>query len=209
MKFHALVVAASFAFGLVLAASPAAAECDPDTSIYEDEFDFMDPSWGDPDDSLYVEDDKLVIHSYTSVVNFNTLNKGGNVCVDMTIADATKIANSPIGLIFWWKDWDNYYSLFIWADGWIEVRRKVNGEQKALFTEEVPLALKSGVGETNNVELKLNPKDATIIINGTEVKRFKGRPPAEGGVVGFYGVSPEDAPATFTFDNFVVNETAP
>jgi hypothetical protein len=121
-----------------------------------------------------------------------------------TIAEASKISNSPIGLVFWWQDWDNYYSMFVWADGWIEVRRIVDGKQTTIFTEET-LALKKGVGETNSVELDLKAKDATIFINGTKVQRFKGRQPKDGGVIGVYGISPEDAPATFTFDNFVVN----
>jgi len=205
MKFDVRVMAAALALGWAFAASPAAAECNPDTSLFEDELEFMDVSWGESDDSLYVEDGALTINEYGGVVNFSTKNEGANVCVDMTIADASNIPNSPIGIVFWWQDWDNYYSMFIWADGWIEVRRIVGGEQTTLFTEET-LALKKGVGETNSVELDLKPKDATIFINGTKVKRFKGRQPKDGGVVGFYGISPEDAPATFTFDNFVVNE---
>jgi hypothetical protein len=209
MKFHSRFVAslaAALAFGLFVAASPAAAECDPETALFEDEFEFMDVTWGDPNDNIYVEDGALIIKEFGGVVNFSTRNQGGNVCVDMTIVDATKLPNSPIGIVFWWKDWDNYYSMFIWADGWIEVRRVVNGKSQALFTEET-LALKNGVGATNNVELELRPKDATVFINGTKVKRFKGRQPKDGGVVGFYGISDAEEPATLAFDNFVVNET--
>lgn len=209
MKFHLRLVAsaaAALALGLFLAAGPAAAECDPETAIFEDEFDFMDVTWGDSDDTIYVEDGQFIIKEFGGVVNFSTQNQGGNVCVDMTIVDAANLPNSPIGIVFWWKDWDNYYSMFVWADGWIEVRRIVNGESKALFTEET-LALKKGVGETNHIELELNPKDATIFINGTKVQRFKGRQPEGGGVVGFYGISSAEEPATFAFDNFVVNES--
>lgn len=205
MKFHSRFAAIAVALGLALAASPAAAACNPEDALFEDEFEFLDVTWGESDDNFYVEDEVLIIQEYGGVINFDTLNKGANVCVDMTIADASKIANSPIGLVFWWQDWDNYYSLFVWADGWIEVRRMVKGESKTVFTEET-LALKKGVGATNAVELELNPKDATIFINGTKVKRFKGRQPKDGGVVGVYGISPEDAPAIFAFDNLVVNE---
>jgi hypothetical protein len=208
MKFHsrfATCAAVVLALGLFLAAGPARAECNPDTALFEDEFEFMDVTWGDPDDNLYVEDDALIIKGFGGVVNFATQNKGANVCVDMTIAEASKIPNSPIGLVFWWQDWDNYYVMFYWADGGIEVRRIVGGETKTVFSEET-LALKKGVGATNHAELVLNPKDATILINGTKIKRFKGKQPKDGGIVGFYGISPEDAPATFTFDNFVVNE---
>ena len=204
MKFQSRFVAIALALGLALAASPVAAACNPDEALFEDEFDFLDVSWGESDDSLYVEDGALVVKEYGGIVNFSTRNEGANVCIDMTIADASNIANSPIGLVFWWQDWDNYYSMFVWADGWIEVRRIVNGKQTTIFTEET-LALKKGVGETNSVELDLKPKDATIFINGTKVKRFKGRQPKDGGVVGVYGISPEAEPATFTFDNFAVN----
>jgi hypothetical protein len=204
MKFQSRFVAVALALGLALAASPAAAECNPDDALFEDEFEFLDVSWGESDDNLYVEDGALVVKEYGGIVNFSTRNDGANVCIDMTIAEAAKIPNSPIGLVFWWQDWDNYYSMFVWADGWIEVRRIVNGKQTTIFTEET-LALKKGVGETNSVELDLKPKDATIFINGTKVQRFKGRQPKDGGVIGVYGISPEDAPATFTFDNFVVN----
>lgn len=204
MRFQSRFVAIALALGLALAASPVAAACNPDEALFEDEFDFLDVSWGESDDNLYVENEALVVKEYGGIVNFSTRNEGANVCIDMTIADASNIANSPIGLVFWWQDWDNYYSMFVWADGWIEVRRIVNGKQTTIFTEET-LALKKGVGETNSVELDLKPKDATIFINGTKVKRFKGRQPKDGGVVGVYGISPEAEPAKFTFDNFVVN----
>lgn len=208
MKFHlrfAAYTAAALALGLFLAAGPARAECDPDTALFEDEFDFMDVSWGDPDDNMYVEDGALVIKEFGGVANGSTRNEGANVCVDMTIADAPDPSGNPIGLVFWWQDWDNYYVMFYWADGGLEVRRIVNGESQVVFSEDT-LALKKGAGATNHVELTLNPKDAAISINGTKIKRFKGKQPEGGGRVGFYAMSAEDAPATFTFDNFVVNE---
>jgi hypothetical protein len=207
MKFRGYVVAcaaALMAFCFV-AAGPAFAECNSDNAIFEDDFEFMDVSWGQPSDEIFVEDGKLVIDEYMGIVNFLTQNKGADVCADLTILEATDFPNSPIGLIFWFQDWENYYILHIWADGWIEVRRIQNGNTSYIFTEET-LALKKGVGETNNVQLTLKPKDATLFINGTEIKRFKGKQPKDGGVVGFYGISSAEAPGKFGFDNLVVSE---
>jgi len=107
--------------------------------------------------------------------------------------------------VFWWENWQNYYAVFVWADGWIEVRRMEDGQSKTLFTQETD-ALKTGAGAVNNIELALQPKDATLFVNGTEVRRFKAKRPEDGGAVGLYGISPDDAPATFTFDNLIVNE---
>jgi hypothetical protein len=207
MKFHLRYVpgaAVAFMLGLAVAAGPAAAECDIENALFEDNFEFMDVSWGEPDEHFAVEDEALTVTGWREQVNFATQNEGANVCVDATIVDASKPANSPMGLIFWWKDWDNFYYVWIWADGGLEVRRIFKGNSSTVFTTET-LALKKGVGETNQIELQLKPRDATIIINGTKVQRFKGVQPKDGGVVGVTATSPEDAPATFTFDNFMVS----
>jgi hypothetical protein len=207
MKSHARLVAATAAaltLGLVMTATPAMAECNVDNALFEDNFEFLDVSWGEPDDTFLVEDDALVVKGWREQVNFTTQNDGANVCVDATIAEASAEGNSPMGLIFWWQDWDNYYYLWYWADGGLEVRRILKGKSTTVFTTET-LALKKGVGETNHLELQLRPRDATIIINGTNVQRFKGIQPKDGGVVGVTATSPQDASATFKFDNFIVS----
>jgi hypothetical protein len=194
-------VAAAF---LTLAAVPASADCDPNNALFEDDFEFMDVSWGDPAEDFFVEDGALVVKTWWEQVNFSTLNEGANVCMDITIVEAPNVGYSPVGTIFWWQDWDNYYYLWYWADGGLEVRRIFKGQSSTLFTMET-LALKKGVGETNHIELRLKAKDATVIVNGTEVKRFKGIQPKGGGVVGITASSPEDAPGIFKFDNFIVS----
>ncbi len=208
MNFRSRVVAAmaaAFALALCVSAGPAFAACDTENAIFEDDFEFMDISWGEPSDDVFVEDGQFVIDGFMGQVNFLTQNKGANVCADLTVIEATDLPNSPIGLVFWWENWDNYYVVYLWADGWVEVRRIKDGNLTTLFTEE-SMAIKKGVGETNNLQLTLKPKDATLFINGTEIKRFKGRQPKDGGVVGFYGISTEEAPAKFGFDNLVISE---
>ncbi len=206
MNFRSSVAAgagAALLFGWLLA-TPAFAQCDADNAIFSDDFEFLDGTWGDPDDNFYVEDGALVIKQWAGHVNFATKNDGADVCADLTIAEAPAADSSPIGLIFWWQDWDNYYYIYQWADGSAVVRRVLKGKDSDLFAIN-SLAIKKGVGQTNSYELKLRPKDATIIINGTEVKRFKGVQPKDGGVVGVTAGSPEDQPAIFKFDNFIVS----
>ena len=204
MTFYSRFVGLAVALGLVFAAGPAAAECNPDNALFEDNFEFMDVSWGEPDESFFVEDEALMVKGWREQVNFTTQNEGANVCVDATVVDASMPANSPMGLIFWWQDWDNFYYVWFWPDGGLEVRRVLKGNSTTVFTTET-LALKKGVGETNHIELQLKPRDATIIINGTKVQRFKGVQPKDGGVIGVTATSPQDASATFKFDNFIVS----
>jgi hypothetical protein len=207
MRFRSSVVAsagAALLFGWLLA-TPAVADCSPDNAVFEDEFDFLDGSWGDATDDFYVEDGALIMKPGSWHVNFSSKNDGAtDYCVDLTIADAPEPDSDPIGLIFWWQDWDNYYYLLQWAQGSVAVRRVIKGKSTDLFGAD-SLAIKKGVGQTNHYELKLRPKDATLLINGTEIKRFKGVQPAGGGVVGLVGLSSDEKPATFKFDNFVVS----
>lgn len=198
-------LAALLAALIVLVANHgASAACDPETALYEDEFDFLDVSWGSADDSILISDDALQIRGSGGVVNLETKTKAADVCVDVTIEEAEKVSDSPAGVVFWWQDWQNYYAVFVWSDGWLEVRRMEDGESKTLFTQETD-ALNAGAGAVNNVELTLQPKDATLIVNGSEVRRFKAKRPKDGGAVGLYGISPDGAPATFSFDNLIVN----
>ncbi|ODR96300.1 hypothetical protein AUC70_15545 [Methyloceanibacter stevinii] len=199
-RFAGLLVALT----VLVAGHGAFAACDPETALYEDEFDFLDVSWGSADDSILINDDALQIRGSGGVVNLETKTKAADVCVDVTIEEAEKVSDSPAGVVFWWQDWQNYYAVFVWSDGWIEVRRMEDGESKTLFTQETD-ALNAGAGAVNNIELTLQPKDATLIVNGTEVRRFKAKRPKDGGAVGLYGISPDGAPATFSFDNLIVN----
>ncbi len=118
MKMLRLLAGALGVVGLALffAAGTARADCNPDAAIYDDDFEFMDGSWGDPSDRFFVEDGAMVAKGWAYQVNFNTKNQGANVCVDTTIVEAPKADTSPMGVVFWWQDWDNYYYVWYWSD---------------------------------------------------------------------------------------------
>jgi hypothetical protein len=192
-------------FGLLLPAGAALAECDPETALFEDDFEFHDPTWGNPSDNVRAENGVLVLKGNWWQVNYLTQNESANVCADLTIVDVPDPTVSPIGLVWWWESGDNYYYLYYWADSpLVEIRRVIKGKSQTLASLET-LALKQGAGETNHFELQLRPKYATLVINGTEVTRFKGKPPKGGAPVGVIVASPEDKPGVFNFDNFVVS----
>jgi hypothetical protein len=65
---------------LILATGHAVADCDPNNALFEDDFEFMDVSWGDPEEDFFVEDGALVVKTWREHVNFPTLNEGANVC---------------------------------------------------------------------------------------------------------------------------------
>jgi hypothetical protein len=201
-----LITGIVLVFGLLLTASAAGAACNPDNALYADNFERLDASWGDPDDNLFVEDGVLVIKVWAFRINLNTniSYETANVCVNTTVIKAPDIANSPMGLIFWLQDWKNFYFARYWADGDVEIGKISNGRRVTLAFFNSP-AIKRGVGKANQLEVLLTPKEGTLLINGTEVKRFKGKQPNGGGWNGVMAESPDPKPAAFKFDNFIMN----
>jgi hypothetical protein len=65
--------------GLLLAASPAAADCNADNAIFEDDFEFLDGSWGPAADNFYVEDGVLVTKNGGGRVNFQASNEAADL----------------------------------------------------------------------------------------------------------------------------------
>jgi hypothetical protein len=203
MGFRSSVAAATMvlaAFSFVTITGPAYAECDPDEVIFEDDFGFMDVSWGQPSETVYVKDGALIVKDGWGKVNFQTRVDEADVCVDITIVEAEKPDESPASILFWWQDWDNYYEFRYWAGGGFRIDRVRNGRYVAVSDYIETDAIKKGLGQTNSFQLRIRSKDATVIANGTELLRFKGQAPRDGGVIGFqaYGLT--------KFDNLVVSE---
>jgi hypothetical protein len=206
---HAASVAIAAAMLALLAAGPAAAECDTDNALFEDDFEFLDGTWGQPLDGFDVEDGVLVTKGNWGRVNLQTTNEAADICVDATITEAADIDNTSAWVVFWWQDWDNYYVVGYWGKGALQINRKVKGKFLDLsYIESVP-ALKAGIGQTNKLEIKTTSKDFIVLVNGTEATpRFKGKPPKGGAPVGLMAGEPEGKPATVTFDNLVVSAPA-
>lgn len=206
MKILRFLTGALGIVGLALffTAGAARADCNADDALYADDFEFLDGSWGDADDHFYTEGGSAVVKDWVERVNFATQNPGANICVDATIVEAPKPDESPIGLIFWWQDWDDFYYAWYWATGSVAVNRMVKGKYVNVLQTQT-LALKKDVGATNHLEIDVRPKDATLFINGTQVTRFRGVQPKDGGVVGLIAISADGAPGTYKFDNFVVS----
>ena len=206
MKMLRLLAGAVGVVGLALffTAGTARADCNADDALYADDFEFLDGSWGDADDHFYTEGGSAVVKDWVERVNFATQNQGANICVDATIVEVPKPDESPIGLIFWWQDWDNFYYAWYWATGSVAVNRMVKGKYVSVLQTQT-LALKKDVGATNHLEIDVRPKDATLFINGTQVTRFRGVQPKDGGVVGLIALSADGAPGTYKFDNFAVS----
>jgi hypothetical protein len=78
----------------------------------------------------------------------------------------------------------------------VEIGKLVNNRWITLAFFKSP-AIKKGAGKTNQIELLLKEKEGTLFINGTEVKRFKGKQPNADNWIGIWATSPDEKPGAF------------
>src|SRR6516162_9957728 len=81
--------------------------------LYEDSFTSLDPSWGTPGERLSVEDCKLTLkpgpNTTQSILNQANVFNDADIRVEVTMPAGN--ANVPGGLIFWARDFSNFYCL--------------------------------------------------------------------------------------------------
>jgi hypothetical protein len=201
---------AAVVLGLLLAAGPAVAACNREDAAFEDDFEFLDPSWGAAAGELSVASGVLVLKPTKGHWRWLPSEAGlyddVTICVDAAVVETTNLDYTPIGVLFWFEDFDNFYKFNYWPSGGFSVDRVTRGQWLYPFPYSETLALKTGLGKVNQIEIRLKGKQATILINGTQVAQLKGTPPKRGSKVGLVGASPDEAAATLNFDNFLLIE---
>src|SRR5262249_3921790 len=88
-------------------------------TLYEDNFTNLDPSWGMPDERFNVKDGKLTLkpalNTTRSILNQSNVFDDADISVEVSML--TGDTNIPGGLIFWAKDYSDFYCLCIDATG--------------------------------------------------------------------------------------------
>ena len=175
--------------------------------LYEDNFTSLDPSWGTPGERLSVEDGKLTLkpapNTTQSILNQANVFNDADIRVEVTMLAGN--ANVPGGLIFWARDFSNFYCLCVDANGHFKVSHYVTDRwlQPVNWTENE--AIKKGVGQVNNLRVVTRARQATAYINDKQVTTFGGQPPPGGGCVGMSGGSAENSQNTWQFSNLRVS----
>src|SRR5215510_12790274 len=182
--------------------------------LYEDNFTNLDPSWGTPREILSVKEGRLVLkpalNTTQSVLNQSNLFDDADAEVQLTLSSGDP--NVPGGLVFWAKDYSNFYCLCIDANGSFKVSHFVVDRwlNPVGWTESD--TINKGVGQTNRLRVVTKGRQATAYINDKEVITINGQPPQGGGCVGISGGSAQDSQNTWEFANLrviAIAQTAP
>ena len=99
--------------------------------LFEDKFTSLDPSWGAPGPIMDVKDGKLIITPETNTSQ-TILNQANVFPNDVEASFTMTFVKAPAptwgsGLVFWAKDYNEYYAVLVNAEGWFAVQRYVSG----------------------------------------------------------------------------------
>lgn len=177
---------------------------------FEDKFATLDPAWGSPSNVLNVKDGKLVITPEKNTTQ-TILNQANVFADDMEASFALTFikATAPTwgsGLVFWAKDYDEYYAVLLNAQGWFGVQRHVANRYLLPVAWRESDAIKKGDGAENQVKVVTKGNTATVFINGKEVISLKGQPPQGGSLIGFKAASGPEGTNTVAFANLQISQ---
>src|SRR5262245_39150109 len=179
--------------------------------LYEDNFTNLDPSWGTPGEILSVREGKLVLkpalNTTQSVLNQANVFDDADVELQITLSNGDPGVAG--GLVFWAKDYSNFYCFSIDANGSFKISHFVIDRwlNPVGWTESD--SINKGVGQTNKLRVVTKGRQATAYINDKEVITISGQPPQGGGCVGISGGSGEDSQNTWEFASLRVIAIAP
>ena len=174
--------------------------------LYEDDFTNLDPSWGTPGDILSVKDGKLVLkpalNTTQSVLNQANVFEDADIEVEVTLSSGDPVVAG--GLIFWAKDYSNFYCLCIDANGSFKISHFVTDRWLTPVGWTESDAVNKGLGQVNKLRVVAKGRQATAFINDKQVITMTGQPPLGGGCVGISGSSDLDRQSTWQFSNLRV-----
>jgi hypothetical protein len=194
----------------MLAGTGAAQACGDGTVVFEDSFDSFQPTWGKTTDELMVDNGELIMKPKADFTlwapNTSAIYDDVDLCVNVTSVESIDANNSFAGVVFWYIDDSNYYTLEIDADGYASVWRRQKGRWLSQVDWVKVDNLTSGDGSTNELRVVTKGNVATYYLNGDVFREAMGVPPDNGQQVGTIASSPKKGVATYSFDDFTVSK---
>lgn len=178
--------------------------------LYEDKFSELDPGWGEANPIYGVKGGKLVL-TPEAKTGYTLLNQAQFFPNDIDASVTVSLVKSDdpsfgAGLVFWAKDYTEYYTLLVNGDGWFAVNRYINGRFLLPVAWRQNPAVKKGLGVSNLVRIVTKGNQGTIFLNGQQILTFSGQPPQGGTLIGVRGSSPDKGTNTWAFANLEVKQ---
>jgi hypothetical protein len=186
--------------------------CEGTDVLYEDNFESLDSTWGNADDSFYLKDGRLVVtpdlDKYYAALSTAGVYDDIDYCVRIYSLKADPKGNTFAGVIFWATDYDNYYYALIAGDGAVAVFRRQRGKVLQQVDWTAFGAVKKGDDAVNNLRVVTVGKQASIYVNGQLFRDVTGQPPPNGQQIGVRAISAKNLKAIYAFDDIKITDPA-
>jgi hypothetical protein len=198
--------AAAAASLVVLTAALPAIACTGSTVLFEDDFSFADPAWGNYDGTT-IANGQMTIQVEPGL-GYTLLNQAGlyqdfDVCIDV-VQHNTDPSTAWASLLFWGTDYQNFYAFDVAGNGYVKVSRLQNNRWLSPVDWILTEGLVNPGEEVNHLRVRAVGNVAQVFINGRQVAQFRGQPPEGGGLIGVYGLASADAGASYDFTHLRV-----
>ena len=205
--FGALIVACA-----VVAGGPVWA-CKGQKTLFSDDFQEVDASWGLDAPDVQVEDGKVKVKPQPNISNllvYKGLNfSEADYCLTVRMPKVvSNDDNTMAGPIFWQQDYDNYYMFMITPSGYAEIARKLNGKWLSVIDWRADSDIKTKPGSDNVLRVLLNGNAITTFVNDVKFASVKGQMPEGGGRIGMRAQSEENQVDTWKFSLLKVTDVA-
>ncbi len=180
------------------AASAASACQKKSTPVFQDNFKNADPGWGQPDNIAAFTPEGLVLtppvsgSAWRSNASYSMAQ--ADWCIEVVSpaslpTPANEDTVGSVGVWFWGKDMQNFYTATITLDGSASIDRLNNGIWQVVVPPAAAPSVKTAPGATNEIEIVTSGKSAALYVNGKPITTVTGQPPSGGGAPGVYGES--------------------
>ena len=194
-------LAAALLLGLVNAAN---AVCPGLDVLIEDAFDQLQPTWGEPESQLKVEDGHLIVSALSGTDFWRestaALYDDVDLCVTVTALKSVDATEAKAGAVFWYEDVNNFYVFQIAPNRMASVWRRQRGRWLEQVAWRRVDAANEGDGGVNELRVTTGADQAVFYVNGSEFSTLEGTPPARGQQIGVFASSPVAERAIFGFD---------
>jgi len=190
-----LVRIVAVGIALLLATGGGAWACQGKTTaaMLDDTFKTPDPGWGAPDDAAAFTPAGLALKPPVNGSawrwNPNYTLDGNDLCVSVANPSQTGRDIGDVGIRFWARDAQNFYTATLSLDGTASIDRLVGGVWQVVMPPTPSGAIRTKPGLVNEVEIAVQGNAGSFYINGTKITDFHGEPPPNGGPPGVYAES--------------------
>jgi len=210
MRWRAFVLAVVAA----LSTTAPAVACKGTTVLFRDSFAATDPGWALYDkDTVKIGGGSLKLtpqpSHYAFIYYRGDVYEQADVCVDAAVGGGSSVPDGEGGLLFGSEDYVGFY--FFWISpkngtaGVLQWSESADKYLVAMAAQKVQ-GLNAKVGVKNTLRVAIDGAKAALYLNDRLVGQLTINAPKVGGFFGLAAARPDQAPVTWTFENFNVTD---